>query len=194
MCTNGLCCTSRENRYGAITLVPFILNPSLAFHCPPLSHPTSAHPDPRLPPSPPTLTPTSCELLEWWWAQGAIWTHLLTVNTLLKLCFLLCTLLGAVNPPLSIPPPHTLQWWILLNLPPPPALHLTNCPCCCAVASSLLPTLPTSPHIWSSPPHPASTPPHPWGHCCVGRIAHSTRHVCCSFTLCGGVRLGCVML
>lgn len=54
-CTNALCCTGRGNRYGAITLVPFILNRSLAFHCPPLPHPTSAHPDPRLLPPPPPI-------------------------------------------------------------------------------------------------------------------------------------------
>lgn len=50
------------------------------------------------------------------------------------------------------------------------------------------------PRPQNDPLHANYLPPPPRGPCCVGRIAHSTRHVCCSFTLCGGVRLGCVML
>lgn len=96
------------------------------------------------------------------------------MNTLLKLCFLSCTLLGAVNPPLSIPLPHTLQWWILLKLPPPPALHLTNSPRCCAVASALLPPSPSS--LKKTLPAPPCQHPSPpmrallrWTHCTLNQ-------------------------
>lgn len=103
------------------------------------------------------------------------------------LCFpLICLeLLNLSHSHPSPPPPSPCSVWIPLNLPLPPALHLANCPRCSGWCTAY-------PYPQNQPLPPSS--PHPRGPCCVGRIAHSTRHVCCLFTLCGGVRLGCVML
>lgn len=118
-------------------------------------------------------------------------TFSLTPNTLLKTVSVLLVMHSAcktlpspsLRPPARPPPPRSV--WILLNLPRPSRPASNTLPlllCCGQCTASPFPkkTLPAQPP--------------PQGPCCVGRIAHSTRHVCCSFTLCGGVRLGCVML
>lgn len=88
-------------------------------------------------------------------------------------------LLEAVNPPSSSSSSCCLCLTVFGSswTPPlPSALLLANCPCCCGQCTA--PPFPPLPRT-SSPSHP---PPPSRGPSCVGRIAHSTRHVCCSFT------------
>lgn len=85
-----------------------------------------------------------------------------------------CDMKHLYNPPLL---PLAVFARSVLDPPEPPlpsALLLTNCPCCSQCAAPSLPLPRTSCPSHAFPPSQ--------GPFCVGRIAHSTRHVCCLFT------------
>lgn len=86
-----------------------------------------------------------------------------------------------ITPPRRHPDlPHAVFRSSQTSLSLPPCIqHTAPLLLCCGQCTASPPRPPPQKDPpWSPTPHS------PQGPCCVGRIAHSTRHVCCSFTLC----------